>query len=189
MARSREISQQNFKNLLIRLDQDQDAAAQKYEKIRFRLIKIFTARGCPIADELADETIDRVTEKIDQLKETYEGDRALYFYAVGKNVLSEYFRKPVAEELSPTLAQDDGQEEDSDRLKCLRTCLQTLTNDQSLLILSYYEKEKNAKIEQRKVLAERLGVSSEVLRIKIFRLKSSLQKCVERCLEKKTVTF
>jgi DNA-directed RNA polymerase specialized sigma24 family protein len=187
MTKKREISQKNFDKLLDWLDKDREIAGQKYEKIRSRLIKIFNARGCFTAEESADETIDRVVRKISDLKKNYEGEPALYFYAVGKNVLSEFFRKPVPEELSPKIILKDNFEDDSEILKCLKNCLQTLTKEQHSLIINYYDKTKHTKIEQRKKLAERMGVTSEILRIKVFRLKSSLQKCVERCLEKKNL--
>lgn len=188
MTKKSEISQQNFERLLVWLDSDRDKAGQKYETIRFRLIKIFNARGCfTNAEELTDETIDRVIKKIDYLETDYQGNPLLYFYAVGKHVLSESFRKPVLEELPLTLAQEDDFEEDSELLKCLKNCLQTLTKEQQTFILSYYENERQEKIQQRKRLAEEKGTNRQALRTKAFRIRGSLQKCVERCLKKKNM--
>lgn len=188
MAKKKDISHKDFEKLLTWLNKDNEIAGQKYENIRLRLIRIFTARGCNIAEELTDETIDRVINKIDFLKKEYEGDPTLYFYAVGKNVLSEFFKKAAPQELSPNLVyQEKVEEGESERLKCLRTCLQTLTKDQHNLIIGYYKKTKQEKIEYRRQLAEELGISSESLRIKAFRLRNSLQKCIERCVAKKNM--
>ena len=53
------LTQELFDTLLDWLDPDRERAGHRYETIRLRLIKIFTSRGCPEAEELADETINR----------------------------------------------------------------------------------------------------------------------------------
>lgn len=186
MVKNKDISQQNFEKLLAWLDSDREIAGQKYEKIRLRLITVFERRGCFIADELADETINRVIKKIKPLEKNYEGDPSLYFYAVGKNVLSEFFKKPFPEDLSPNVPyQEDEVEEESEVLKCLRNCLQTLTKEQHSFIINYYKKDKQEKIKERKRLAEERKATGESLRTKAFRIRIILQRCIERCLTKK----
>ena len=59
------LSQEAFDALLKWLDSDREQAAMKYEEIRKRLIKIFTGRDCVEAEDLADETINRVS-KLDE---------------------------------------------------------------------------------------------------------------------------
>ena len=61
------ITQEAFDGLLAWLDPDRDRAAHKYETVRTRLIKIFSCRGCGVADDLADETINRVTAKLSEI--------------------------------------------------------------------------------------------------------------------------
>src|SRR5882762_2150995 len=90
------ITQEAFDGLLGWLDTNRDQAAQKYEKIRTRLIKIFICRGCGEADDLADETINRVTAKVDSIANSYTGDPALYFYGVAQKVHLEYLRSRPA---------------------------------------------------------------------------------------------
>ncbi|HEY0047746.1 MAG TPA: hypothetical protein VGB68_00565, partial [Pyrinomonadaceae bacterium] len=63
MDKENVINQENFDVLLNWLDRNREIAGQKYEKIRRRLIRIFLGRGCFEAEELADETINRVTRK------------------------------------------------------------------------------------------------------------------------------
>ncbi len=72
------VTQQTFDSLLIWLDEDREQAGLKYEKIRLRLIKIFTCRGCAEAEDLADEVINRVVSRVGALESTYQGDPALY---------------------------------------------------------------------------------------------------------------
>ncbi|HBB89551.1 MAG TPA: hypothetical protein DC047_18250 [Blastocatellia bacterium] len=50
---------------------------------------MFASRGRLDAKELADQTIDRVFVRFAQLKQTYVGDPASYFYRVAHLVLLE----------------------------------------------------------------------------------------------------
>ncbi len=58
------LTQAALDSLLAWLDPDRDRAGAKYEAIRTRLIKVFVCRGCPEAEDLADETINRVASKL-----------------------------------------------------------------------------------------------------------------------------
>ena len=54
------LSQKAFDDLLDWLASNREQAGHKYEAIRRRLITIFTGRGCCDAEDLADETMNRV---------------------------------------------------------------------------------------------------------------------------------
>jgi DNA-directed RNA polymerase specialized sigma24 family protein len=183
------VTPQAFDSLLGWLDKDRELAGEKYEKIRLRLIKIFTCRGCAEADDLADETINRVTAKVAELISKYSGDPALYFYGVAQKVHLEYVRtKPVMHELpQSSRARDLNDLEASDELEqeyaCLERCMQELPSESRLLVLDYYQEEKGAKIDHRKRQAQELGIALNALRIRAHRLRLQLQKCMEICLE------
>ena len=49
------------------------------------------------------------------------------------------------------------------------------------LILSYYEGAAT-KIENRKQMAESLGISVNGLRIRVHRIREKLEKCITACL-------
>jgi len=72
------LTQEAFDNLLAWLDPDRERAGQKYEDIRFKLIRNFARRGCSIAEDLTDETINRVSRKALEIAQAYVGDPALY---------------------------------------------------------------------------------------------------------------
>jgi len=93
MSKEIVITQEGFNTLLSWLDRNRETAGQKYEKIRRRLIRIFYGRGCFEAEELADETINRVIRKLPQLLDDYAGEPALYFYGVANNIYQEWLRK------------------------------------------------------------------------------------------------
>lgn len=184
MAHSSATNQINFDKLLDWLDSDRKNAAEKYESIRQRLTRIFFARGCYHAEELADETIERVTKKVSGLINKYEGDPAIYFYAVGKNVFLEWTRKPRSEELSAKIkSKEENTTIKEIRDKCLTKCMQAISNKQSEFILEYYRRDKQRKIELRKKLADELGITPETLRVRAYRIRSILQKCVLKCVE------
>jgi RNA polymerase sigma factor (sigma-70 family) len=179
---------EQFEKLLNWLSDDRETAGEKYALIRDRLVRIFYARGSHQADDLADETIDRVAKKIDTIYDSYEGDPALYFYAVARNVFLESTRAPRAAELTDNIYHtepDDAEAEveNDDRYhECLEKCLQKLDPAQREFIIGYYSDSKRAKVERRKSIAAELGISDKALRIRAFRLRENLRKCITACI-------
>jgi hypothetical protein len=171
---------EQFDKLLRWLDSDRDKAGEKYERIRLRLIKIFAARGCYEAEELADETINVVASKTEWLLENYEGDPALYFYAVGKKIHLEWLkrRRPIP---SDPLPDPDRDPVEIERV-CgyLDECLDELPSEDKDLVLRYQQGEKQERIANRKKMAEELKITRNALRIKIWHLHSRLKECIER---------
>ena len=183
------LEQEQFDRLLAWLDQDRERAGLVYEKIRWRLIRIFAARDCPVPEELADETIDRVARRIPDIATDYAGDKALYFFGVANNVHHEYLKRPAIPEGREKL-RDDHPHGDPDKEQthtCLERCLSRLSSEARDMILRYYSLEKQAKIGLRRQIADELGVSINTLRLRVLRMKEKLQPCVERCLDRMKV--
>lgn len=180
MSRKAHLTKEAFDSLLAWLAPDRDEAGKKYEAIRQRLIKIFTCRGCPEAEELADETFNRVTLKVEELSKSYVGDPALYFYGVAQKIFLEARRKqtPVPAP-PPAITSDDIEEE----YRCLERCMEKLTPGNRQLVLEYYQNDKRQKIDRRKELAQRMGIAQNALRIRTHRIRQLLQQCVQGCLE------
>src|SRR5204862_7021675 len=106
----KELRQEDFDLLLHWLDPDRDRAASLYERIRWRLIAILASRGCPEAEELADETIDRVSRRVIDIQQTYVGDKAVYFLGVMNNVHHEYLKRPRLPHVFATVEDVDEKE-------------------------------------------------------------------------------
>lgn len=173
------LTREAFERLLAWLDEDRDRAGERYEEIRFQLIKIFVSRGCLVSEELADETINRVARKVKDVAGTYVGDPALYFYGVAKMVYLEYLRrKPaVLPDLPPRSAEDDEM-----RCECLQQCIGQLTPNNKELILAYYGEEQTN--EARRIeLAERMGLKPNALWVRAHRMREKLRKCVSECFK------
>jgi DNA-directed RNA polymerase specialized sigma24 family protein len=174
------LSQEAFDALLDWLDSDREQAGLKYEDIRRRLIKIFTGRRCAEPEDLADETINRVTSKLGEIEKEFKGDRIRYFFGVANKVHMEYIRRkpPPA---SPLPAADSNRVEIEYR--CLERCIDQLSEENRKLLLEYYA-EGPTRSERRKALAEALGIASNALRIRAYRIRVALQECVEKCVER-----
>ena len=177
------LTRDTFDKLLAWLNPDREQAGEKYEIIRQRLIKIFTCRGCPEAEDLADETINRVTRKVQEIAGTYTGDPVLYFYGVAQKVHREYLRRKPDLVVLPQPLSTNQPDEIEQEYQCLEHCMQGLTPNNRELVLQYYWEEKQSKIDHRKELADRLGIALNALRIRAHRIRATLQECVQRCLE------
>ncbi len=169
-----------FDKLLRWLEGDRDKAGEKYEQIRFRLIRIFSSRGCFDAEDLADQTINVIVGKIDWLIENYDGEPAIYFYAVAKKIFLEQLKKKSLPPLPPPNPDRSELELQS---RCLQRCLeQVLTPAEQDLVLQYYESDGQERIRLRKDLAKQLGISLNALRIRLFHLLARLRPCVTNCV-------
>src|SRR5437762_5063815 len=147
--RLHDLKRDEFDQLLGWLDPDRERAGQLYEKIRWRLIAILASRGCSQAEELADETIDRVSRRVADIQGTYVGDPAIYFLGVMNNVHHEFLKRPPL----PRLVERHDDVETTERTHlCLDRCLDRLAPHARQLIERYYAENKRAKINLRKLL-------------------------------------
>lgn len=177
------LTKEDFDSLLNWLDADPEIAATQYEVIRRCLIKIFMYRGCSDPESLADETFDRVAKKVSAIADSYDGDPTNYFYGVARNICREEARKqlPLIEASSLTVVMID---EEESTFVCLEKCLESLSEQQRSLVLSYYQEDGQMRITLRKTLAEKMGIALNALRIKACRIRNTLEKCVDECLKR-----
>lgn len=181
MKHERPVTQAAFDSLLSWLDPDRERAAEKYEQIRRRLIRLFTCRGRPDAEDLADETIDRVTLKAHEVARTYVGDPGLYFYGVARNVFRESLRQRP--QVAPPPPPDPVETETTEReQQCFDRCMDELPGANRQLLIEYFSDDGRAKIDRRKEMAARLGVAQNALRIRVHRIKATVDECARRCL-------
>jgi DNA-directed RNA polymerase specialized sigma24 family protein len=175
-----DINQEQFDELLRWLDPNRDKAAARYEWIRRRLVKIFVSRGSHTPEELVDNTINRVARKLPEVRGAYVGEPAHYFCSVASYIWRESLRKDKASAVAPPTPLMPSVEDERD-YACLEKCLEELSKSDRDLAIAYYQQEKNAKIDNRKRLAEQMGLAMNALRLRAFRIRASLLKCVELC--------
>lgn len=179
MNKNWSLSQEAFDALLDWLDSDREQAGIKYEQIRSRLIKIFTGRGCVDPEELADETINRVTHKLKEIQKEFTGDPARYFFGVAKLVHMEYLRRKTPQPQLPTPDSDRAELE----YRCLERCIERLSEEDRSLLLRDYGAKGQTQAERRKALAEELRISVNALRIRVYRIRAALKECIEKCIQ------
>jgi RNA polymerase sigma factor (sigma-70 family) len=190
MARDSAIPPESFDEILGWLNPDRDVAGTIYVQLRQELTKIFTWNHCSDPEGLTDEVFDRVAKKVHDVRPTYVGDPKLYFYGVARNLIKEIPKKIKAQiSLEDTEPASDPrreaqQETAAMREDCLRSCLQRLSKDKRELILAYYARDKQAKIDHRTEMARQMGIPVETLRVKAFRIRLTLEQCIERCLNR-----
>jgi DNA-directed RNA polymerase specialized sigma24 family protein len=66
--------------------------------------------------------------------------------------------------------------------KCFQKCLKAIPAKNRKLIINYYQKERRAKINNRRDLAGRLNVVPNTLRVRVHRIRVALNECIEKCM-------
>lgn len=189
----------SFRSLLERLGEgDFAAGAEKYELLRMKLIRSFHWRGCPEShsDALVDTVLDRIAAKLESGVEVLNINS--YSAEVLRLVWLEHTRKHREDALGDSSMPegssnpDEAPFEDSDlRLRCLRKCLAEIASDDSMrrLIIGYYDPDAGDKVKDaRKRLAESMGLSMGNLRVRACRLRERLERCINLCVARLTVT-
>jgi DNA-directed RNA polymerase specialized sigma24 family protein len=180
-----------FDGLLRYLDASRDTAAREYERLRRRLIRLFEWRGAAVPEELADVTLNRVAQRLQDGVHILAKDPFLYVRGVAHMVFLESLRKQRQEAAAlrqvalehrlQNQTELESRAEHEARLRCLRTCLLELSEEKRNLILRYYHADA-ARSDQRTEQAVALGVSRDVLRLRAHRIRSRLEECVGRCM-------
>lgn len=187
-----QLTQVAFGRLLTWLDEGIDSHGERYLEMRRRLVSYFDRRNRPDADELADETLSRIGRTLEQDGHIETTPPARYCYVVARFVLLEDFRRErrhtrldatwqVDRAGAAAAANADQAAERERRLDCLDRCLDELTGDQRQLIVEYYAEAQRERIERRRALAARLGITMNALAIRACRIRDTLQACIERC--------
>lgn len=67
------------------------------------------------------------------------------------------------------------------RLECLERRLQELSPEQRALVIEYYRDARGQRIERRREMAKRLGITMNALSIRVSRIRAALEASVESC--------
>lgn len=181
-----EITVESFSSFLAWLNPDSDRAGEEYELLRYKLNAFFRQRSCYVADELADETINRVILK--SAEENIENKLA-YFYGVARNVYREFLRKQQSHlDIDDVVLPSAPPEVPNFSRECLDKCLDELPPEKKETVLEYFSEKNSAKILSRQQLAQRLKTTQTALRTQIMRTKHDLKTCVQECMDEDSVT-
>ena len=163
------------------MDSDRDRAALAYEKLRERTAGLLEWWGATNADELADETLDRVARKLEEGASVKEGSLAAYVRGVARLVFYEARRADRSDPLPPTDVAAPPADDEPRALECLDECLKSLATQERRLVLLYYD---DRKAETRQRIARELDISMTALRIRMHRIRGRLEVCVSDCMKR-----
>lgn len=179
------LTREAFDRLLQELGPDREAAAREYETLRKRLVVFFDWRGAEAPEVLADEALDRLARRLAQ-HETIENVRA-YLFGVARNVWLEAekcrARARLALAAAPGPARCDEAGADEARVAHLELCLRDLPDDARALIVGYYQGAGQSHLAERKLLAQRLGITYTTLKTRAHRIRVRLEECLRSRLE------
>lgn len=187
------LTQVAFTRLLEWLDSGTDSHGETYLEMRRRLVAYFDRRNRPGADELADETLNRIGKTLEKSGTIAITPPARYCYVVARFVLLEDIRRgrrylqvdeartPHVLESARPLDMDDAVSRQEQRLECLDRCLQKLKPEQRELAVEYYRDARRQRIDRRREIAARLGISMNALGIRACRIRSALESCMDDC--------
>jgi DNA-directed RNA polymerase specialized sigma24 family protein len=185
------LTQIAFRRLLEWLDDGVDSHGERYLEMRHRLVAYFDRRNRPAADDLTDETFNRIARTLEQTGAIAVTPPARYCYVVARFVLLEDYRRerkhvPLDEPRRVEIARsrslaivdsDERLAQREQRLDRLDHCLQQLRPDQRELAIEYYRDAKRQRIDRRRDLAVRLGISMNALGIRACRIREALMTC------------
>ena len=174
------ITQEQFDSLLTWLGNDREVAGRKYETIRRGLVRIFVSKGFSDAEDLADETINRVMVRLPDIRAKYRGDPACYFHGVARNIIRESTRRKEvpAGVIEGRVEPERELEEEHD---CLGHCLDHLPASKRDLILQYYLYDGHDKIEHHKRMAGQLNITEGAIRSRAYQIRMNLENCMRQC--------
>jgi RNA polymerase sigma factor (sigma-70 family) len=193
------LTKEKFDRLMEWLGKDRETAALKYESIRHDFIRYFSRSVGADAEELADETINRVIEKLPQIIGSYSGDPKYLFFRYARLTRLEHIRRLARRELPReddyrtigdlpdprtfAKAKADAEAEERDE-SCLVECLRKFRPEEQRMFLLYYQEGNRLQLDWRRSLAAEAGISLNALRLQIHRQKERLYACIVACRQR-----
>lgn len=193
-SQEKNLSVMHFEALLARLGRNRNDAGMRYEEIRIKLVRFFNYYSWLDSEQLADETFDRVIEKL-ALDIVKIQNITAFLWGIAKNIRLEALRKSGRTIYLSDLANAEtfcannraahGYRiepiENNQSLRLLHGSLQYLSARDRGLLLKYYSPRGDRTIARRQ-LAQEYGITVKTLRIRVTRLKFKLKQHIREYL-------
>src|SRR5262249_47299466 len=184
----KELTRDELDLFLSKLHSDRERAGEEYLLLEEKLRLYFQMRGCPDAEELASETLRRTAKKLAGGEEI----RVLpaYCRGIARFVWMEYLDRHQTgnrslDELPPIPIHKADDLEQKEMLAILDECLHELPEPEMQLFVEYWIHDEESNSDARRKMAERLRITSRALRLRIFRIRAKLQKCMDKKTKRK----
>lgn len=167
-----------FHRLLTQLDPDSVRARDRFEQLRAKLVRFFAWRGATCPEDEADETISRLAAKLELGVDVL--DVEAFAQGIARLVLRESRRDRLRllslEGEEHPVAADPAPSDIETRARLLQRSLEVLPKASRELLLAYYSGGEGAqKIEARRRLALRWGLTPSTLRTRVQRLRERVE--------------
>jgi RNA polymerase sigma factor (sigma-70 family) len=155
---------------------DPAQAHERYEQLRFQLIRYFSSWRCPDPADLADETLARAFVGVTK-GAVIDTTLTAYVWGIAKHVLSGHQKAAAragvvpVEEAAAILVDDSARATDA-RI-ALREALARLPEDDREVLERYFT-------EDRRRLAGDLGITEQTLRVRVHRIRRRLREGIDR---------
>ena len=178
----KDLTSEAFTKLLKALSADEAEAARLYTKLHESLVNFFELKGLAAPDKAADETIDRIPERINQNTKN-EDDIRFIAFSVAKFVFLEKLRSEQrrihADEKFYGKTGTAGEFFEKDEFEPLRECFEKLYKDEKELLVGYFaDLDGHELSEHRQKLAELKEIDLNTLRNRVSRLRKRLEDCL-----------
>ena len=148
-----------------------------FAQCRLKLLKFFAWRFCEDPANLADETIVRLIKNVNAGTVVSSDHPYSYVYAVALNVFREYQRTKEKTKIISRGNPADAAAQSVRVVDCRELCLSQLSSDKTSFMARYY-------LGDREVMMKELRLTSNALRLKVFRIKQRLRRCCADCQKK-----
>jgi len=185
----------SFDSFLLYLDSDRERAGERYTKLHKSLTNFFAWCGSTDPETRTIETLDILCRQVSEGRQIDDLER--YGLGVARKILLKEQIKRDTNEMSLDGIQTDYdlrfsfpseqklvEAEVNQALydECMRSCLQKLSENDSLLISKYSAVGGHDK-ENREKLAIEAGISLPALRVRVNRIRGILRECLKKCLK------
>jgi DNA-directed RNA polymerase specialized sigma24 family protein len=153
--------------LIAWLDDGVDSHGARYLEIRRRLIEYFDRHNRPEPEEMADETLRRINDTLEEREPIHAASPAAYCYVVAKRVLLG--------DLATAAVRVAAEQ----RAEALDRNIEALPVDERALLVEYYGTPTAARGDRRRALAERLGVSLHTLAVRAWHVRDAIMRRVQ----------
>jgi len=158
-----------------------DHDGSQYEKLRAKLIFFFSRRLMGFPEDLADEVLDRLAQRLAQGTEMNSVEA--FALGIARFVVQEqHGRKVHVDGVDPDYFDNVpapsatlNREEDIVRME---ECLKKLSRTESRLLRGYYLVAGRNLMDARKKLSATLGISATTLRQRVFLARQRLRDCM-----------
>ncbi len=157
-----------------------DEVGSAYEYVRHRLLQFFRRRQSAHAEELADETFNRMERKLSDGTAIQDPER--YLLGVARLLWAETIRqeRSCRLQLAALVGAEPEDSAGAEKERDLRErCLGELPAEDLDLLVRYYVGSGQERIRRRQALARERGTSINHLRVRVHRLRNQIAWRIE----------